>query len=119
VGKRADDVRLVRVFGVEEELRGATKVGAYQYLVDRYPASMKQVGSRPEERGRRGGGGRGGGGGGRPGGKGAGAGTTGGFSMDSLREDRKNERGGGRGRPGGGPRRPGGGAGGPGGAPKK
>jgi hypothetical protein len=52
-------------------------------------------------------------------------GGTGGFSMDSLRDDRKNERGG-RGAPGGG-RRPGGGRaggdGGPGGplggAPKK
>jgi translation initiation factor IF-2 len=112
VGERTDDVRLVRVFGPEESVPGAKTVGERQYLVDRFPASMKQTaGGGREERGRRGGGGRGGGGrgGGGRGGGGAKAGTTGGFSMDSLREDRK---GGGRsgGRSGGrGGGRPGGG----------
>jgi len=120
VGKRAADVRLVRVLGPEEQVAGATKVGDYQYLVDFFPASMKQVAGPLKERGQRGGGRGGGRSGG--GGRGAQAGTTGGFSMDSLRDDRKNERGGGRGRPGGG-RRPGGGGtaggGSPGGTPKK
>jgi hypothetical protein len=124
VGRRAEDVRLVRVFGLDEQLRGAEVVGEHQYVVDFFPATMKQVaGSAKDERGR-GGGRRGGrpGGGGERGAKGS---ATGGFSMDSLREDRKNERGGrersggGRrpGRPGapgsGGPRSP------PGGDPKK
>jgi hypothetical protein len=117
-GRRAEDVRLVRVFGPEEPVPGATTIGGHQYLVDYFPASMRQVaGSSREERGGRRGG-RGGGGGGRGGGGGKGAGaTTGGFSMDSLREDRRNQRGGGRGRPGGGGGRPGGG--GRGGDPKK
>lgn len=101
-GSRVRDVRLVRVFGPEEPVQGAKTLGGFQYLVDLAPASMKQeVGDPRKERGRggRGRGGGGGGGGGRGGGaKGA---TTGGFSMDSLREDRKNARGG-RGRPGGG-----------------
>jgi len=119
-GRRTDDVRLVRVFGPEEPVPGAKTAGGHQYLVDVFPASMKQsAGGSREDRGRRGGRG----GGGRSEGRGTKAGATGGFSMDSLREDRKNERGGGRpgfrkpggGRPGGG--RPGGGAPG-GGAPK-
>jgi hypothetical protein len=111
-GRRAADVRLVRVFGPEEPVSGATAIGGHQYVVDYFPASMKQVagGSREERGGRRGGRGGPGGGGGRGGGGGKGTATTGGFSMDSLREDRKNERGG-RGRPSG-PRRPAG-------APKK
>ena len=99
-GRRTEDVRLVRVFGPEEPVPGAKTVGGHQYVVDLFPASMKQtVGGGREDRGRRGG--RGGGGGGRGGGGGGGrgagggkAGATGGFSMDSLREDRKNERGG-------------------------
>lgn len=106
-GKRAEDVRLVRVFGPEEQVAGASAIGGHQYLVDYFPASMKQVaGASRDDRGKRGGGrgGRGGGGGG--GSRGAKAGATGGFSMDSLREDRRNERGG-RGRPLG-SRRPGG-----------
>jgi translation initiation factor IF-2 len=114
VGRRAEDVRLVRVFAADEQLSGAQKAGEHQYLVDYFPQSMRQVagGRRDEGRGGRGrgGGGRGGGGGGRGGGGGGGGSkgaTTGGFSMDSLREDRKNERGGRR--PGG----PGGGRGGP------
>jgi translation initiation factor IF-2 len=120
VGRRTEDVRLVRVFGADEEVPGATAIGGRQYVVDYFPASMKQVaGSSKDDRGRRGGGGRGGGGGGRGGGgRGAKAGTTGGFSMDALRDDRK---GGGRGRPGGGARPRGGGSpgGGRGGDPKK
>jgi len=121
-GLRIDDVRLVRVFGEEEQVPGATKVGAYQYVVDRFPKSMSQVTTPGGDRGGRGGGrgGRGGRGGGDRGVKGGGAG---GFSMDSLREDRKSVRGG-RGGPGGkrgsGGRGGGGGPGGPpSGAPKK
>jgi hypothetical protein len=125
-GQRSEDVRLVRVFGLEEPLSGAQVIGQHQYVVDFFPRDMKQVVSAPKgERGRGGGGGRRGGGGAGAGGRGAKASATGGFSMDSLRDDRKNERGG-RGRAGGG-RRPGGGgaagrggSGGPaGGDPKK
>ena len=117
VGRRTGDVRLVRVFGVEEQLRGAHVIGERQYVVDFLPSSMKQVADahRSEKgrgKGRGGGGGRGGGAGGDRGAKGS---ATGGFSMDSLKDDRKNDRGGGGGRPGGG-RKPGGP---PGGAPKK
>ncbi len=116
-GRRAEDVRLVRVFGLEEQLKGASVIGEHQYVLDFFPPTMKQVAGGKDERDRGGrrGGGRGGGGGGARGAKGS---TSGGFSMDSLREDRRNERGG-RGRPGGG-RRPGGGGGaggGPSGAP--
>ena len=122
-GRRAEDVRLVRVFGLDEQLSGARVLGAYQYVLDFFPREMRQVAGAPkDERGRGGGrrgGGRGGGGGG--GARGANASATGGFSMDSLRDDRKSERGG-RGRPGGG-RRPGDGGGRPsrppGGEPKK
>jgi translation initiation factor IF-2 len=115
-GRRPEDVRLVRVFGVEEQLRGAQKIGEYQYVVDFLPRSMKQVaGGAKDEQGRGGarrGAGRGGGGG-----RGAKGSVSGGFSMDSLRDDKKSERGG-RGRPGGGAA--GGGPGKPtGGAPKK
>jgi hypothetical protein len=116
-GRRAEDVRLVRVFGIEEQLRGAQKIGEYQYVVDFLPRSMKQVAGGPDEHGRGGGRrgpGRGGGGGGGRGAKGS---VSGGFSMDSLRDDKKGERGG-RGRPGGGAT--GGGPGKPtGGGPKK
>jgi translation initiation factor IF-2 len=103
VGRRTGDVRLVRVFGIEEQLRGAQVIGEHQYVVDLLPSNMKQVAdSHRDEKGRgRGRGGRGGGGGDR----GAKGSTTGGFSMDSLKDDRKNERGG---RSGGGPRKPGG-----------
>lgn len=95
VGGRLDDVRLVRVFGPEEPVPGATTRGGFQYLVDLSPASMRQEWSPRKEK-------RSGGGKGRGVGKGAPA--SGGFSMDSLREDRKGSRGpgGGRGRPGGG-----------------
>jgi translation initiation factor IF-2 len=105
VGRRAGDVRLVRVFGVEEQLRGAQLIGERQYIVDFLPSNMKQVAdAHRSEKGRgKGGGGRGGGGGG--GDRGAKGASTGGFSMDSLKDDRKNDRGG---RSGGGPRKPGG-----------
>jgi hypothetical protein len=108
VGGRIKDVRLVRVFGVEEPVAGAKAIGSFQYVVDISPSNMTQSFARPEkDRGGRGG--RGGGGGGRGAGSGGGkAGATGGFSMDSLKEDRKGGRPGG-GRPGGGGRKPGGG----------
>jgi translation initiation factor IF-2 len=117
VGRRAGDVRLVRVFGVEEQLRGAQLIGERQYIVDFLPSNMKQVAdAHRSEKGRgKGGGGRGGGGGGGGGDRGAKGASTGGFSMDSLKDDRKNERGG---RSGGGPRKPGG-AGRPAGGPLK
>jgi hypothetical protein len=103
VGGRLEDVRLVRVFGAEEPVPGAKTVNGFQYLVDLAPAKMQQnTAPKKEKRGGRGGPG---GGGGSGGGGGKGAPTSGGFSMDSLREDRKGSRGGpggGRGRPGGG-----------------
>src|SRR6266498_873823 len=37
VGKRAADVRLVRVFGVEEKVSGAITSGEHQYVVDHFP----------------------------------------------------------------------------------
>jgi len=125
-GKRAEHVRLARVFGLDEPLSGAHVIGERQYVLDFFPPSMKQVAGAPKDEGR-GGGRRGPGrGGAGAGGRGAKGSTTGGFSMDSLRDDRKNERGGGRGRPGGGRRPGGGGAAGsggpgrpPGGGPKR
>lgn len=111
---RIRDVRLVRVFGLDEKLSGAHVAGDYQYVVDLFPAAMKQVAGGPKEERGRGGGRRAGGGGGDRGAKGA---ATGGFSMDSLRDDRKKE--GGRGRPGATRRPPGGPARPAGGAPKK
>lgn len=116
VGRRTGDVRLVRVFGVEEQLRGAQVIGERQYIVDFLPTNMKQVAdAHRSEKGRgKGGGGRGGGGGG--GDRGAKGASTGGFSMDSLKDDRKNDRGG---RSGGGPRKPGGPGRPTGGPPKK
>jgi len=109
VGHKVADVRLVRVFGVEEAVPGATALNGFQYLCDIAPATMRQEQApQKKDRGGRGGGG-GGRGGGAPGGSGKGAPTSGGFSMDSLKEDRKGQRSGpgGRGKPGGG--RPGGG----------
>ena len=125
-GRRAGDVRLVRVFGLDEKLSGGQVIGEHQYVVDYMPPSMKQIaGSPKDEKGR---GGRGGGGGGRGGGGGGGGAggagrgakgsTTGGFSMDSLKDDRKSERGG-KGRPGGGSSGGGGQGRPPGGGPKK
>ena len=114
-GRQADRVRLVRVFGVEEEVTGARKIGEHQYVVDLMPASMKQTFKDPKDdknkpRGPR-----------KPmgGPKQKEGSLEGSFSMDTVAADRKNERGpgggGGRGGPGGGR---GGAAGGrPGGAP--
>jgi len=102
VGGRVEDVRLVRVFGAEEPVPGAKAHNGFQYVVDMAPASMRQDWA-PKKEKRFGGGGKGGAGkGGGSGGKGAPA--SGGFSMDSLKDDRKGSRGpggGGRGRPGG------------------
>jgi hypothetical protein len=104
-GRRTSDVRLVRVFGVDEPLRGAHVVGERQYVVDLLPSSMQQVAdAHRKEKGRGGGKGGGRGGGGGRGSKGS---TSGGFSMDAVKDDRKGNRGGGRpsggGRPGGTP----------------
>ena len=103
VGKEAGRVRLVRVFPGEEPVAGAKKIGEFQYVVDLMPQSMKQEFHRDEKGGRRGPR--------RPGGGGKQKSDSleGSFSMESLMQDRRNERG-----PGGG-RRPGGGRGGPGG----
>src|SRR5205085_11320658 len=43
VGRQAERVRLVRVFGSEEEVAGAKKIGEFQYVVDLMPHSMKQT----------------------------------------------------------------------------
>jgi len=108
VGRQADRVRLVRVFGSEEEVPGAKKIGEHQYVVDLMPQSMKQSFERDERGARRGprrpsGGGK----------KGAEGSLEGSFSMESVMQDRRSERsgpgGGGRGRGGpGGGRGPGG-----------
>lgn len=97
-GRQVEDVRLVRVFGPEEPVHGAKVLNGFQYLVDVAPASMRQDGASPkkERSGRGGDRGRGGGGKGAP--------ASGGFSMDSVKEDRKAQRGHsrGRGKPGAG-----------------
>jgi hypothetical protein len=112
-GKQADRVRLVRVFAGEEPVAGAKKIGEHQYVVDLMPHSMKQVfeqNDKDKKRGPK-----------RPsmGGKSKGpeGSLEGSFSMETVAQDRKSERGpggggrpGGRGGPGGG--RPGGGPGG-------
>jgi len=49
-----DRVRLVRVFGSEEEFPGAKKIGEHQYVVDLMPQSMKQSFERDERGARRG-----------------------------------------------------------------
>ncbi len=120
-GRQSDRVRLVRVFGSEEEVAGAKKIGEFQYVIDLMPASMKQTFKDPKDdknkpRGPR---------------KSMGGpkqkegSLEGSFSMESVAQDRKSERGGpgggrggaggGRGGPGGGRGGPGGGRGGPGG----
>jgi translation initiation factor IF-2 len=120
VASRADRVRLVRVFPAEEPVQGATKIGEHYFVVDLMPQSMKQEFKTDDKPG----GGRRGpkrpSGGGAKGKEGS---LEGSFSMESVMQDRKNERpsgggrrpggpgGGGRGRPGGG-RGPGGGGGG-------
>jgi translation initiation factor IF-2 len=116
VGKQADRVRLVRVFGGEEVVAGAKKIGEHQYIVDLMPHSMKQVFERDDKDKRRGPK--------RPSGgkqKGPEGSLEGSFSMEAVAQDRKSERGsgggrpGGRGGPGGGRGAPGGGRGAPGG----
>ena len=106
VGRQAERVRLVRVFGAEEQVQGAKKIGEHQYMVDLMPQSMKQNFERDDRDKRRGPK--------RPsGGKNKDASSLeGSFSMESLAQDRRSERGpGGAGRGGGRP----GGKGGPGG----
>lgn len=109
VGNKTADVRLVRVYAGEEEVAGAKKIGAHQFVIDVMPQTMKQTFGKPEKEGRGGRSDRGGGGGGKGGGHGGGSkvveSTTGSFSMDSLKDDRGSARkgpGGGRGGPGGG-----------------
>jgi len=120
-GRQAERVRLVRVFGADEQVQGAKRIGEHQYVVDLMPQSMKQSFERDERGGRRGprrpsAGGK----------KGAEGSLEGSFSMESVMQDRRNERGpggpgrgrgpGGRGGPGGGRGgRSGGGGGRPGG----
>jgi translation initiation factor IF-2 len=112
VGRQSERVRLVRVFGLEEEVSGSQKIGEFQYVVDLMPHSMKQNFEQKDDkkRGPR-----------RPTGigkqKGGEGSLEGSFSMESVAQDRRSERGpgGGRGGPGGGRGGPGGGRGGPGG----
>jgi hypothetical protein len=107
-GRQAERVRLVRVFGGEDQVQGAKRIGEHQYIVDLMPQSMKQSFERDERGGRRGprrpsGGGK----------KGAEGSLEGSFSMESVMQDRRNERGpAGRGRGPGGRGGPGGGRGG-------
>jgi hypothetical protein len=104
VGKQAERVRLVRVFSGEEPVSGAKKIGEHQYVVDLMPHSMKQVFESNDKDKKRGfkkpnmGG--------KP--KGPEGSLEGSFSMETVAQDRKSERGPGSGRGG-----PGGGRGGP------
>jgi translation initiation factor IF-2 len=108
-GRQAERVRLVRVFGGEDVVVGAKKIGEHQFLVDLMPASMKQVFKDPKDEKSKSRGPK------RPSGSTKNkdsASLEGAFSMESLAADRKNERG------AGGPRKPGGPGGGrPGGRP--
>lgn len=94
VGGKTADVRLVRVFplGEGDLLKGAKKVGEHQYVVDLLPKDMKQSFGAPgkDDRGGRG---RKRGGGGRGGPERAEGPLDGGFSMDSLKNDRGGRRG--------------------------
>ncbi len=108
-GRQADRVRLVRVFGSEEEVSGAKKIGEFQYIVDLMPASMKQNFEQKDDKKR---GPRKQLGGGKQ--KGPEGSLEGSFSMEAVAQDRRTERGPGGGRPGG-KGGPGGGRGGPGG----
>ncbi len=111
-GRQAERVRLVRVFSAETEVAGAKKIGEFQYVVDLMPHSMKQTFEQKDDKKR---GPRRPSGGGKKGAEGS---LEGSFSMESVAQDRRTERGpggarpGGRGGPGG---KPGGGRGGPGG----
>ena len=115
-GRQADRVRLVRVFGSEEEVSGAKKIGEFQYIVDLMPHSMKQNFEQKDDKKR---GPRKPMGGGKQ--KGPEGSLEGSFSMEAVALDRRTERGpgggrpGGKGGPGGGRGGPGGGRGGPGG----
>lgn len=98
-GRQAERVRLVRVFGGEDVVAGAKKIGEHQFLVDLMPASMKQVFKDPKDEKNKSRGPK------RPSGSTKNKDTAsleGAFSMESLAADRKNERG------AGGPRKPGG-----------
>src|SRR5207248_9451872 len=53
-GRQTERVRLVRVFGAEEQVQGAKRIGEHQYVVDLMPQSMKQSFERDERGGRRG-----------------------------------------------------------------
>src|SRR5438067_10288768 len=53
-GRQAERVRLVRVFGADEQVQGAKRIGEHQYVVDLMPQSMKQSFERDERGGRRG-----------------------------------------------------------------
>ena len=88
-GRSADRVRLVRVFGGEDVVAGAKKIGEHQFLVDLMPASMKQVFKDPKDEkksfGPK-----------RPSGSTknkSDASLEGSFSMDTVAQDRKSERG--------------------------
>ena len=113
-GRSAERVRLVRVFGGEDVVAGAKKIGEHQYLVDLMPHSMKQVYKDPKDEKGKSRGPK------RPSGSTKNkndASLEGSFSMESVAQDRKSERGapgskrpggpggarppGGRGRPGG------------------
>ena len=48
-GRSAERVRLVRVFGGEDVVAGAKKIGEHQFLVDLMPHSMKQVFKDPKD----------------------------------------------------------------------
>ena len=90
VGGRADRVRLVRVYGVEEPVAGATRVGEHQYLVDLMPASMKQEFKDPRDDKNAKRGPRKTMGTGKP--KGPEGSLEGSFSMETVAADRKTER---------------------------
>jgi hypothetical protein len=85
VGTNTADVRVVRVYAGDEPVAGAKKHGAHQYIVDSMPQSMKQVSARPEKP-------RAGRGDRDRGPKRAEGSLSGGFSMDSIKEDRGGSR---------------------------
>lgn len=94
VGEKTADVRLVRVFplGEGDLLKGAKKVGEHQFVIDLMPKDMKQSFGAPgkDDRGGRG---KKRGGGGRGGPERAEGPLDGGFSMDSVKNDRGGRRG--------------------------
>jgi len=110
-GRSTDRVRLVRVFGGEDVVAGAKKIGEHQFLVDLMPASMKQVFKDPKDDKNKSRGPK------KPSGSTKNkndASLEGSFSMETVAQDRKSERGApGAKRPGGpGGARPAGGRGG-------